>query len=540
MKFYYNPITSKLEPIGFDASTGEKISGLIINPQNPLITEKFIELLFKDSEFTEQYIEELEILSQKEYLDDFFSEIDKELQDNLKIIYRETPSFDFSKEIFYKNQEVIQEMLNPKLAILPYFEKYENSILTLKIGNFHALPIEIQDIFIEDKKLKPISREIFEGKKDGEIINFKKIEFNIPNEYNLDVSEESIKEIQINYKILGAQKIFSRKVIQWKYLDTNSFEEDIFRKKSNAENFGFLIIDHDKKLISVRPGTWTLDKDLILPTDFTFKINEGTNLVVINNARIVSYSPLRFISIKDNPILIDFNKGKGVLVLNANRETILENVIFDGLPDPSGVGIGLTGAITFYESPVLINNVAFINGKAEDSLNIIRSNFTISSTLVKGASSDCIDIDFSNGVIRDSTFEQCTNDGVDFSGSKVKINNIKIDKAGDKAISIGELSEVNAEGISIYNSNIGIAVKDNSNVEMNNLQVSNTKFGVSLYQKKPEFGPASAKITSIDMEEVEIPYFIEHGSLLYVDGKEIKERISRKELVEYSFDGITT
>ena len=51
--------------------------------------------------------------------------------------------------------------------------------------------------------------------------------------------------------------------------------------------------------------------------------------------------------------------GQGLLVLAANQESTLSNVHFVGLDSIKDKGMGITGSVTFYESPVLIERCIF-------------------------------------------------------------------------------------------------------------------------------------------------------------------------------------
>ncbi|GAG00584.1 unnamed protein product, partial [marine sediment metagenome] len=73
--------------------------------------ELFIDLVFKDKIFFEKYIQELEIVSKKSYLDDLFLELDNEIEQYTNILHKDSPSYRFSKEIFYRKQKLIRTKL---------------------------------------------------------------------------------------------------------------------------------------------------------------------------------------------------------------------------------------------------------------------------------------------------------------------------------------------------------------------------------------------------------------------------------------------
>ena len=85
----------------------------------------------------------------------------------------------------------------------------------------------------------------------------------------------------------------------------------------------------------------------------------------------------------------------------------------------------MTGAVTFYEADVSINNCKFLNNRGgDDYLNIIRSEFDINNTLFQDVIADAFDSDFSKGKISNSLFINCGNDAIDASGSFIDIKNV--------------------------------------------------------------------------------------------------------------------
>ena len=64
----------------------------------------------------------------------------------------------------------------------------------------------------------------------------------------------------------------------------------------------------------------------------------------------------------------------------------------------------------------------------------------------------------------------------------------------DKCLSIGEKSTGVVSGNTMTNCDIGIAVKDLSDVILSKNTISNNRQGVAEYQKKPIFGGGRAKL----------------------------------------------
>ena len=182
----------------------------------------------------------------------------------------------------------------------------------------------------------------------------------------------------------------------------------------------------------------------------------------------------------------------------------------------------MTGAVTFYESPVAISDSEFLGNRSEDALNIVRSDFSIDKTLFSDTFSDALDADFTKGEITNSYFSKAGNDAIDASGSIIEIENISITGAGDKGLSVGERSEVSAAGIQIKNAQIAVASKDLSQTTITDINISDSEIGLTAYQKKSEFGAASMEVRGLEMTSVASPYLVEMHSRVVVDNQVIE------------------
>ena len=67
----------------------------------------------------------------------------------------------------------------------------------------------------------------------------------------------------------------------------------------------------------------------------------------------------------------------------------------------------------------------------------------------------------------------------------------------------------------------GVVSKDLSSVDLNRLQITNTRLGLSAFQKKSEFGTAAITITDLELIGVEQAHLIEIDSQLLIDGQAV-------------------
>ncbi|MGD2159261.1 MAG: hypothetical protein PVG32_20460, partial [Anaerolineales bacterium] len=536
MRFYYNPITSKLEPIGFDGDSGKQIRGLSVG-LSPLVDPIYLERLFSDFTFYEEYISTLERIADPAYLDAFFAEVNDEFQQNLNVIYSEFPDTEwpliFYKDIYYTNQHFIRSVLNPTKAINAYFRRASENYIELELGNIQTIPVEVLSVSYQDlPPFEPLEKIILPERpisyieplvdcrlRSTETVDYQIVKFKLPEGFI--ASETTVSELKINYKLTGTEQIREEIVFPWSYLDYDIIENNLPLQEPNADTFEFLDMDESAGLILVSPGIWSLDRNLIIPAGYRVIAREGTQISLSNSATILSYSPLEFIGSENDPITIHSvdSSGQGVVVLNADQTSILKHVVFHNLSSPAQSGWELTGAVTFYQSPVAVSHSHFLESRSEDALNIVRTEFSIEDSFFSETFSDAFDADFTKGKISDSNFKKSGNDAIDASGSIIEIQNVSIDDAGDKGMSVGERSRVSASDTKIQNTYIAVASKDLSRLTLKKIIILDSVYGITAYEKKSEFGPASIQVDGLEMIAVDIPYLIETQSRVVVDNQ---------------------
>ena len=138
------------------------------------------------------------------------------------------------------------------------------------------------------------------------------------------------------------------------------------------------------------------------------------------------------------------------------------------------------------------------NVKSDDTFHGIHSSVNISNSSFKDCYGDCIDLDYSKGKFNSVRISDARNDGLDFMESMAEVHDVLIVRAGDKAISAGELSKINISSSEFNDNNIGIAVKDKSNVDLSNVKFTENEIAVSIYAKNWRFGGPGHAALSMD------------------------------------------
>ena len=539
-RFYYNPVTAKLEPIGFDADCGYPITYLLGTKPAGIDDEPsahgytdYNALFFKDEAFYRAYIHTLERIADPAYLDTFFAEIGGDFEKELNIIYSEFPYYESPKEVILSNQRYIQTALNPVKGLHAYFHKHDpaSHTVTVDVGAIQSLPIEVLGLSYKDSlSFAGTSKTELPPHYEFDLVHYQNASFALPNDFAW--ADSVVRDLKVQYKLVGTEDVRTEMLFPFPLHGADIANGDVLRQPGNAEQFHFLRIDAVEKTISIAPGNWHITRNLIIPKGYRLVAGPGVRVDLSNDAMILSHSPVEFVGTPDDPVVVQSSDstGQGMVVMNAGARSVLQYVRFDNLSNPSQNGWVLTGAVTLYESPVDILQSEFVNNRCEDGLNIVRSDFIIDGSLFSGTQSDAFDSDFSDGKIVDTRFYNCGNDGIDISGSMLRVQNVLVDGAGDKGLSAGENSQMHVINSEIQNAEIAVSSKDLSSMTIDGIIIANSTIGFSPFQKKAEFGAAHIVVTNLELSNTEIPYLVEENSTLKVDDQEIPP--SRKNVKE--------
>ncbi|GAA4891388.1 hypothetical protein GCM10023311_14680 [Flaviramulus aquimarinus] len=512
----YNDINNKFEPFFVASKCLGELGKFISKPK------------IQNNTYLNTYILALNEVSEMDLIENNIKG-NKALEERVRLMNKFFPKKIFDIDILLTNQKIINKSLSPSTAIKPEIITVNKDRMIVSILNTSSYPVYITELNHQAKKnIAYISPrpQILSGQKDT-------IEISLPRSFeNLFVSKKNkeigfslpkhIYELYIGYSILGLEDIQYSNIIP--YQAKQKVKEDLFREPINLKGHDGIVVNKEKKVVTFYKDSVTISSALMIPKGYQFKLRPGANINIVKGGKIISYGPLKFNGNKENPINIysSDRKGQGLLVLSDGMESNLNYVNFNHLTFPKHGSWSVTGAVTFYESPVKLNHVSVENNSCEDALNIVRTEFTMKNSRIANTQSDAFDGDFVKGLIINCSFNNLGNDAIDVSGSELTIKQVVVSDAGDKGLSAGEDSKMIIDGVHISNSEIAVAGKDLSVVEIKNLKINNTKLGFTAFQKKPEFGPSNITVNGIVMQGVETKYLIERSSSLFVDGVKIE------------------
>jgi len=533
-RHYMNPITGKLEPIAFDCFTklDEVSNSVDMLGVNWLLKKShtLTEVLLFNSELNSLYLSYVNKYSSQDFLTSTISELEEEINTLETLLQYEYPFYEFNEDYFFSNAAQLRELLNSfkfekvrvevaeqSFSELPPNVLYEEIALNaytqtsseLLLKNFHSSSLEVIGYSVKSNK-------------DSVIYFPEALEL---SEFNSESSSASLliesNPRYLHYRALNCgDRVFVEKISKWGRKHFTNIRETSLLALGVKSGEGDIVISK---------GVYEISSDIVIPKGRVVVFEAGVILNLINNASFITHSPVEMNGTAGMPILITSldSTANGFVVIAPGEKSVLSHAHFEGLNTLHKNNRTLTGAVTIYEGEVLLESCTFKDNHCEDALNLIRCDFVMDNCKVYGTFSDGFDADFCTGLVINSEFYNTGNDCLDFSGSQITINSCTVRNSGDKGISCGENSHLTIVNCEIDSAFIAIAAKDLSSVVVEEVSISRCDYSFAVFQKKPEYGPATIVVDSLSTDTrsakdpKKVNYLVDKNSILFYLGEEI-------------------
>ena len=514
IRIYYNPVTHKLEPISFDSNSGFKVYALREYP-----------IGIADELFQAKLVENYEMVSSKTFINGILEKYMDQLEELSLELSGEFNEAGFDIDILQHNANLIRKKIYPKTTIQSTILSNSKNSIELEIKNFSEFPVLIDGLVLENGKSLNQANKSWSIAPTDTI----KIDFRLKDSFhNAFVSKKNkeggfrfpkdLVKIHVSHHLLGSELSRRGEIRSFDSSFDLSMVEGL-AKSDNLKDFDFIKIDESVGTATFTTGEFKLNQTLFIPSQYVVHIEPGFQLDLSNEASIISYAPIMCKGTEENPIRFtsNDNTGGGIFVSSTSEKSIVEHTDFIGLSVPKVDFWELSGSVNFNEAEVALSHCVFEKNRSEDALNVIRSSFTLDQSQFIDTYSDAFDGDFVDGGISNSTFINSGNDGIDVSGSTLKLVNITIDNPSDKGLSAGEGSTMTGSNIKITGGEIGVVSKDLSTITLSDVTIQNTRLGIACFQKKSEFGPGAVHLKDLNTSGIEVPYLIAKNSDLTID-----------------------
>nr|HPR31364.1 hypothetical protein [Prolixibacteraceae bacterium] len=413
IRFYYNPVLCRLEPITFDGgyeewmeSDDKKFAGdlwELINNEKTVESSIQIEPL-KDRRFLEELRKYWQKLSDSSYIDAFFSSIDQQLRTDEALIRKEFPGYSYSPaHILQKAQSfrslwpdmekrINSESYGKDAATIHYRRRplnneYNENLMKYLVHAYvspmdpgNAFRLELENFFGDSVQVVAI-------RKNTDLTDTKPNEPFVVAPFS---DEDPIQSISIPFKpdevivrVPAQNKSFTLAPYPWKAPEALSSRQKIERSLSFPQNRFYTCNGKD----IIFEGEKKVDQHIIIPEGYFVRFSKGCRIDLTDSATFVSYSPIYIEGTATAPVVIRSSdrSARGFNILQATHQSKVQHAVFEGISNLSFDGWFTPAAVCFYESDVDMNHVTFKNNSGcDDALNIVRSHFRVDRCRFEG------------------------------------------------------------------------------------------------------------------------------------------------------------
>ncbi len=517
LRYYFNPVTSRLEPIAFD---NDPISP-ILDPEDVGLSPAHFN---HDPYLQAAYARALWEVSQPGYVEALEARLGAEYERLRAVMEPE-----FGAEVLAppwktlrRRQELNRQRLTPVQTTYAYrvrpADAPDGEVPVVEVGNLMDLPVEVVGVRVGDAEIPaafawadesarphlvtppadaPAALVLRALAPDAAALPYVRLTLPLT---------ATAGDVTLLTRVWGLTRTITQPVLPAYALPLAAGPrpaaptlEEVLRRHPYLQH------EPGTKWLTIPAGTWELSGTLVLPAGYGLQLGPGTTLRFGAEDFLLATGPLDFRGTAEAPVILQpqGDRWLGVAVLDAGAPSTWEHVTVERTAAIRREGWTFTGGVTFHRSPVRIAHGRFLGTEAEDALNVIRAVFEIADTEFAGTASDAFDGDFTEGTFERCTFRDVAADGIDVSGSDVTVRGARFYNLGDKALSVGEASRMVAEDLLVDGADFALASKDGSHLSAVRVVVRNVEIAaLAAYTKKPAYGPATMQVDAIDLGDL--------------------------------------
>jgi len=552
LRFYYNPITTLLEPVVFDLepmNCGAGDPTVYTNFES--ILPEFIKTdnrIFGDPLIRQAYAQELNRVANAAYLQNIFSKYDPQYQSLKKALLDEytTAQLTIPTSQLETRTKRLMVQLKPGAPVRGGFEitgSEQSPVLKIEVVNLMLLPVEVVRFEVRKVSITAQTSMISLDQQTGLVqgtslptllpVNdpaqgeYAPTAFSIPLNTQQFNQLDLLQNIQVVVRLAGLSQEFTIPLLRHNLPQPliNGPKPPTPGVDELVAKFPFLIHPAGSNRLEARPGVWDVQADLVIPPGLEVVFPGGVTLRFGQQNVLLSYSPLSFLGSEDRPVVLTASEQTwpGLVVLDTGKPSLWQYTRVEKTRGISRSGWITTGGVTFYRSPLTLEQVSILDSQAESAINVVNSPYSFTTSEFGQSAKAAFASDYSDGEVTDCSFHDTGGDGVDIRGGHVTLQNSRLLETGGQAISSSEASRTDLIDVQIENVRVGIASKDLAAVYTSRVTIRNASLaGLAAYTMNPMFGPGKLSASETQILDTETNYLVQTGSTLSLNGKVMK------------------
>ena len=517
IRFYYNTLSGKLEPIAYDCfgdylhkvtkdweAFGEAYNDRVDKASMYQRGNVYRYLLFQDNNFYKQYLQYLEKYTNPNHLATVVKKYNTPLDDRARLIRsdKKYKDYELNWDKFYAKANFTYRKLQPLPSLSLKAYRRDASKTHIALESFHGFPLEIVGFGDENGMTDPLSTPL------------------ILESYNhkLPVRRYTLQHTDpiafIYYKTLGLQQIHKTKLLS----ENVSEGLPTLMNKSSVDLTAFPFINKLGKRLMIPSGHHSIEEPLIVPSEYTLEIGAGAVLNFSRRGALLSYGVISAVGTPQNPIGFYAKGGAHGLMLSQQEEVSqFSYCSFTGLSGYSYKNITSPSGVTIYNSTAELSHCKFQNISAPEALSTQYSKVTLSHTDFKSCQGTAI---LSNNTalnLAQVNLSDIGRDGLVIKSGSLEGIDVKIDSVLNRALVMTDNAHTYIWNAGIEDSHHGIYAAEHARVNIRNLWLTRLHSGIEVRgQSEPltEF-----EIGKLHTSDVKQKLLLKKGVTITIDGK---------------------
>jgi hypothetical protein len=516
IRFYFNPLTAKLEPIGFDcfgttlpnvtkdwSAAGEGQIQFNKPPNDYPNGGVYMYKLFLDNEMTASYLKHLQHYTSDHFLNKIKHDWNAALDQRLAFIQSDEAYADYSFAVddLFKKAKWTREKILPLPEYSLNVQVQEGSRKQLVCSSYHYFPMEVIGLGNEEV-LQTLETPVFldayhpDHNPDSEVIQN-------PNNYR-----------RVYFKTIGIDSIFSEEI--------NRLSLVPIKPKIQQGDLSFVdeheCININGSAIKFGPCPISLEQTVIIPKGYLISVEPGTVIELMSNANFISFSPIMATGTETENIQISGTKNNGLMLSQIKGKSQFNHTILTGLGQINEAEYQTSAAITIYDSEVEFTKSKVFNCESNNALTFQNADFNINDLSIEDSPGNGITLEYSYGEIDQLAIADVNKDGLLLNNSSLQLKNATFDFIKGTAFHSNGSGSTDLTSIEIKDCYRAFKLS-NSSVSVDGVNIQDVEEGVFASQQNES---AEIVFTNGNMSDVQFPYLIGSDDFLYWNGRKKK------------------
>ncbi|MBK9176728.1 MAG: CotH kinase family protein [Flavobacteriales bacterium] len=503
VKFYYDPLLKRIEPISYESFSGNPIRNLAGSGKWAGRSDASMDLhtqWFNDEALFRAYIRHLERVSREGWLDSAFIALKPALDSASATLYREFPYKELDRRLYYKNQQVIRKLLHPPKPFHAYLNDNGPDTVRITIVPIEALPMEVHALVLPDRsEVLPFGRAVIPIRASGKLGNAIELRFAVKG-------KSGRSGLKVSCSVLGASLKREVEVFPHALLPLSDVLASVSRP-IEPRSLPWLVFDDTARTITIKPGSWQVESDVVLPLGYRARGIAPLKLEVAKGARLTSLASMDLRGHPESPLEI-VNHGS-IVILQASSSSQWSDVRISG-----------SGRIVVQETSLNLSRCEIMSNGEEPVMTAVRSKVNVEYTEFSGGRDGVLAV-ASNITAKRSSVLAPQDDAFVVRGGTVNWSDGALEGGKGVALKLGMHAECTFDGSIITSSTNGVEVREGSVLRINRGRLNARAVGVLVKDQERIAGPSLVELSGVALQAGGEAVSAGEGNKVSVDGSPV-------------------